>query len=245
MEIYKGFARIYDSLMHDAPYGVWAAQIDRWMKKNPGDGQGIILDLGCGTGSVSVLMAEKGYSIIGVDSSEDMLAAAQAKTASRKADVMFIRQDIRELDLYGTVQGAFSVFDVMNYILDAEDLLKVFTRVRIFLEQGCPFVFDMNTLYKFKFGLRSEIYSGTGSGGESYVWNNVFSSETMINTYDMLFFSPEAQHGFREKHLQRAYECEEVARLLKLAGFQYVEIKNGYTDEPIKEDSLRAVFVTW
>lgn len=136
----------YDELMTDVRYPALADFIHCSLMK-AGIEQGILLDLACGTGTLSYLMAERGYEVIGVDLSEEMLAiAANKQTPDRKGiPPVFIRQDMRELDLYGTVDACICMLDSLNYILSPEDLSEVFRRVALFLNPGGLFLFDINT----------------------------------------------------------------------------------------------------
>ena len=257
MKIYSAFASVYDALMFDAPYGEWAKRIDGWVleqknallgKKNICHGGvvrsgKILLDLGCGTGSMSLLFAKMGYSVIGVDSSEDMLALAHEKSAENGCEILFVKQDIRELDLYGTVDVCISVCDVMNYILETEKLQRVFDRVNLFMNPGGVFIFDMNTVHKYRDKMQDKTFAGTGAGGEGYVWVNKFCEETMVNEYDVVFTGHDGKHFFREKHLQRAYGSGETVKMLHGAGFGPVRVHDGYSDEPLQETSIRAVYV--
>ena len=117
--IYKGFARMYDALMADAPYDIWAAYIDGVLKKHlkrANEAQPIVLDLACGTGNMTLRLAKMGYDMIGVDASEDMLAEAQRKAYEEGQSILFLAQDMQKLDLYGTVDAVASVCDGLNYI---------------------------------------------------------------------------------------------------------------------------------
>ena len=257
MGIYQGFAELYDALMFDAPYDEWALWIDKRINEkllqcgqsdepdapNSSASGRIIVDLGCGTGSISVRLAQMGHSVIGVDSSADMLGIAYEKAVSYGKNILFVNQDMRQLDLYGTAHAFVSVCDVMNYILDEESLQKVFERVHLFLEPGGVLIFDMNTLYKYRDKMGSRIISGSGLGGESYVWKNKFCDKTMINEYNVTFHSGISNAVFTEKHLQRAYESSVVEDLLKHAGFHSIEARCGYSDKPLRNESIRAVFI--
>ena len=254
MGIYSGFAEIYDALMFDAPYDEWAWWIDKGINErlrnerqsdesnapNSDASARIVVDLGCGTGNISVRLAKLGYSVIGVDSSADMLGVAYEKAVS---GVLYINQDITQLDLYGTAHAFVSVCDVMNYILEKESLQKVFERVFLFLNPGGVFIFDMNTLYKYRDKMGGKIFSGTGANGESYVWKNKFCEKTMVNEYNVIFNDGKSDTVFSEKHLQKAYEIAVVENLLQLTGFHSIEIRCGYSDKPLSKESIRAVFI--
>jgi len=243
--MYGGFARMYDALMTDAPYEIWAAYIDgllgEWFKG--ATDTPLVLDLACGTGNITLRLAKAGYDLIGVDASEDMLAEAQRKAYEEKAKILFLAQDMRELDLYGTIDAAVCVCDGMNYILTPEDLLTVFKRVRLFLNPGGVFIFDMNTEYKFKELLKDSVFEDQGNNGESYVWENHYDPHTMINEYRMLFYTMGEGEPFTELHRQRAYPPADICNMLMEAGFSAVSMRDGYSGEPFKEDCVRVVFI--
>jgi len=268
MDSYEGFAEMYDALMADTPYENWAAYIDgalyEWFKdvkrenfasvaeeKNQSNNRDniTVLDLACGTGSITLRLAEMGYDMIGVDISEDMLAQAQMKTSQFATNlfkkILFLKQDVRKLDLYGTVDAAVCVCDGLNYILTDEDLLEVFKRVRLFLNPGGIFIFDMNTEYKFNEMFGGQIFEGRGDNGEAYEWENVYDAATRINEYRVTFFSLENDGTvpFEETHRQRAYPPADVCNMLSEAGFATVATRDGYTSQPLHAQSERVVYI--
>ena len=246
MGTYSGFAEIYDALMFDAPYDEWASFIDKKIKDTQhSNEQKTVVDLGCGTGSITVRLANMGYSIIGVDSSADMLSVAYEKAADSGANILLINQDITQLDLYGTANAIVSVCDVMNYLLDEESLKRVFERAYLFLEPGGVFIFDMNTIHKYRDKMGSQIFIGSGLGGEAYVWKNKFCDKTMINEYNVTFHGGANNMVFTEKHLQRAYTRTLVEDLLMQVGFHSIETKCGYSDKPLDKQSIRAVYIAY
>jgi len=233
---------MYDALMIDTPYDLWAAYIDglllEWFKK-----RGIlVLDLACGTGNMTLRLAQMEYDLIGVDVSEDMLAEAQRKSYEAGFNILFLKQDMRKLDLYGTIDAVVCVCDGMSYILNEEDLLAVFKQVRLFLNHGGVFIFDMNTEYKFKEILQNRVFEDEGAGGESYVWENQYDPQTKINEYHIMFTTSDGE-TFSELHRQRAYTPENVQALLLEAGFEAVVIRDGYSGESLKPKSSRVVFI--
>ena len=240
--MYGGFAKMYDGLMTDAPYELWAAYIDGLLSEWFKNSSPLVLDLACGTGNITLRLAEKGYDLIGVDSSEDMLAEAQRKAYEEGHKILFLAQDMRELDLYGTIDAAVCVCDGMNYILKTADLLEVFRRVRLFLNPGGVFIFDMNTEYKFNEVLKNSTFEDKSADG-SYVWQNNYNPETKINEYHMFFYSPDEDEPFTELHKQRAYPPADIINLLMEAGFSAVSTRNSYSADPIQADSTRIVFI--
>ena len=248
MDNYKGFAPIYDALMTDAPYDYWTAYVDgflsaRFSRKKKSEDKILVLDLACGTGSMTVRLSKLGYDMIGVDISADMLAQASQKAMEEGEEILFIAQDMRELDLYGTVDAAICVCDGMSYILSEAELLSVFKKVFLFLDPGGVFIFDMNSEYKFKELLGSKTFEGKGKGGEAYVWENSYDPKTGINEYNVHFYSGGSEVSFSELHKQRAYDPALVSGLLLDAGFEGVKIRDGYSDKSIKPDSYRIVYI--
>ena len=239
---YEGFASMYDNLMAGTPYNTWAAYIDEVFEFS-GKQKPIILDLACGTGSITLLLAEMGYDMIGVDASADMLAEAQRKAHEQKINVLFLAQDARELDLFGTIDGAVSVCDGLNYILREDELQEVFRRVQLFINPGGIFIFDMNTEYKFKEILADRVFEYEAPGGEAYVWENNYDAETMINEYKMFFYTFKDDSAFRELHRQRAYRTGDVCNMLAKAGFAEVKTYDDYSKNPPNAESTRVVFV--
>jgi len=247
MDSYIGFARVYDQLMTNVPYQKWGNFIDGVLtQKLAGKESPLVVDLACGTGTMTLLLAGKNYDMIGVDMSMDMLAEAQQKACEAGHNILFLAQDMRKLDLYGTVDAVISVCDGVNYILKQDELSAVFKRVRLFMNPGGVFIFDMNTEHKFKniFGQRS--FESKAENGAAYVWDNNFDEETKINEYRVHFYpdgSFDSDNFFTEVHKQRAYEYDCVIRMLKDAGFKKACAYNDYTNEPARADSLRVVYI--
>ena len=149
MEAYSDFARVYDIFMDNVEYEKWAEYLIGSLKEY-GIEDGIVLELGCGTGVMTELLAESGYDMIGVDNSEEMLGEAMEKRAESGHEILYLEQDMREFELYGTVRAIASVCDCMNYITEEEDLLTVFKLVNNYLDPEGIFIFDMNTPYKYR-----------------------------------------------------------------------------------------------
>lgn len=132
MDAYTSFASVYDMFMDNIPYGEWCAYLTSLLKEY-GVEDGILLDLGCGTGSLTELLAQEGYDMIGVDFSEDMLQIAMEKREESGLPILYLLQDMREFELYGTVRAVVSICDSMNYILDYGELVQVFSLVNNYL----------------------------------------------------------------------------------------------------------------
>ena len=140
VEAYTGFAEVYDTFMDNIPYKEWAKYIQGLLEEY-GIRDGLVLELGCGTGTMTELLAEAGFDMIGVDNSGEMLGTAIEKREESGHDILYLCQDMREFELYGTVRAVVSVCDSMNYITEYEDLVKVFRLVNNYLDSGGFFIF--------------------------------------------------------------------------------------------------------
>lgn len=243
MEAYTSFAQVYDLFMDNVPYGEWCAYICETLETH-GIWDGKVVELGCGTGRLTRLMAARGYDMIGVDNSVDMLSMARVGGGPEES-ILYLLQDMQELELGEPVRAIYSACDCVNYILEEEELLEVFSRVCCYLEPQGVFLFDMNTPYKYRELLRDNTFAENREEG-SFIWENYFDEEERINEYDLTLFIPEGQGLFRkfeETHYQRCYEIEQVARLLCESGFALLSVCDAYTDEPLRNDSERALFV--
>lgn len=242
--MYGSFAQVYDLFMDNVPYEVWRKYILREFKKE-GIDSGLVLELGCGTGRMTRLLADLGYDMIGVDLSEDMLTIARDSSAKREDGILYLHQDMREFELYGTVRAAVSVCDSMNYILKEQELLEVFSLVNTYLDPGGLFFFDLNTVYKYETLLADQTFCETREEG-SFIWENFYDQKERINEYDLTLFIREDSGLYRryeETHLQRAYEIETVRELLERAGLAFVCVCDEETGGAVKADSERVYFV--
>ena len=149
MEAYTSFAEVYDTFMDNVPYEEWADYREERLKEY-GVKDGLVLELGCGTGSMTELLAEKGYDMIGVDNSEDMLEIAMEKRIESGHDILYLLQNMQEFELYGTVKAVVSVCDSVNYITEKAELEEVFRLVNNYLDPQGIFIFDFNTEYKYR-----------------------------------------------------------------------------------------------
>ena len=243
-EAYSSFAQVYDLFMDNVPYEEWCTYIVGLLKEY-GIEDGVVLDLGCGTGKLTRLLKTSGYDMIGVDYSEEMLEIAREAEMEQEEPIFYLHQDMRELELFGSVGAVVSICDSMNYILQEEELLQVFRRVNEYLESGGIFLFDLNTLYKYRELLGENTISEVREES-SFIWDNYFEEETGINEYDLTLFIREQDDLYRryeETHYQRAYEVETVVKLVKDAGMELLACYDAFTREPVKEDSERIYIV--
>ena len=244
MEAYTGFAQVYDTFMDNVPYEEWADYLEDRLKEY-GIRDGLVLELGCGTGSMTELLAEKGYDMIGVDNSEDMLEIAMEKRIESGHDILYLLQNMQEFELYGTVRAIVSVCDCVNYVTDKNELQEVFCLVNNYLDPQGIFIFDFNTDYKYR-----EVIGNTTIAENredcSFIWENYYDPEEEINEYDLTIFVQEEDDIFRrftETHLQRGYTVEQMRALVEQAGLKILEIKDSDTGEAAAETSERVYIV--
>ena len=240
MEAYSSFAEVYDLFMDNVPYEEWSVYLQQLLKEN-GVEDGLVLDLGCGTGTLTELLAAQGYDMIGVDASEEMLQAAMEKRTRSGQDILYLLQDMREFELYGTVRAVVSICDSINYILEYEDLVRVFTLVNNYLDPGGVFIFDLNTVYKYQNILGDNTFAEDREES-SFIWDNFYDEEDQVNEYDLTLFIREGNGLYRkytETHYQKAYDLTTVRRALKEAGMEFAAAYDAFTKEPPKKDSER------
>lgn len=193
--------------------------------------RGEVLDLGCGTGTLTELLDDAGYNMIGIDNSEEMLNIAMEKKRVSGREILYLLQDMREMELYGTVGAVISVCDSLNYILEEDELLDVFSLVNNYLYPGGVFIFDFNTVYKY------ETIIGDTTIAEnreecSFIWENYYHEEELINEYDLTIFvrlSEDLFKKFSETHYQRGYTLEQMKALIERSGLEFVEAMDADT----------------
>ena len=226
MEAYGEFARVYDIFMDNVDYEDWASYLTESLKEY-GISDGLVLELGCGTGTMTELLADAGYDMIGVDNAEEMLAEAMEKREESGHDILYLLQDMEEFELYGTVRAVISVCDSLNYITEEEDLLHVFSLVNNYLDPKGIFIFDMNTVYKYREMLGNTTIAENREEG-SFIWENEYDEETGMNVYGLTLFLPR-EDGLYEKteevHYQKAYSEEKIKELLKKAGMEVLNVE--------------------
>ena len=242
MEAYTSFAEVYDTFMDNVPYEEWADYLEDRLKEY-GVKDGLVLELGCGTGSMTELLAEKGYDMIGVDNSEDMLEIAMEKRIESGHDILYLLQNMQEFELYGTVRAIVSVCDCVNYVTEKNELQEVFRLVNNYLDPGGIFVFDLNTPYKYRSQLADNTFAENREQG-SFIWENTFDETTGINEYDLTLYiqdeeDPDYFMRFEEVHYQRAYEIEAIKKALREGGMDLLEILDADTMTTVLEETER------
>ena len=242
MRAYTDFAGVYDTFMDDTPYEEWCAFLIEVLKEFHIEKE-LVLDLGCGTGTLTGMLASAGYDMIGVDSSGEMLNIALEKkeSAGYGEELLYLCQDMREFELYGTVKAVISVCDSLNYLLEEEDLLETFQLVNNYLDPGGIFIFDFNTVYKYE-----QVIGDTTIAENreecSFIWENYYHGKEQINEYDLTVFVQEEDGLFRkftETHYQRGYTLLQMESLLKKAGMTFVRALDADTRGEVRTESER------
>ena len=241
MEAYTGFAEVYDLFMDNVPYEQWAEYITGLLREY-GIEDGLVLDLGCGTGTMTELLAEAGYDMIGIDQSEEMLEEALEKKEASGHDILYLCQDMREFELYGTVRAIVCVCDSMNYILEEEEILDILSAAAYnYLDYDGLFIFDLNTEYKYREILGEQTIAENREEG-SFIWENYYDEAQRINEYQLTLFVKEEEdiyRKFEETHYQRAYSLDTVRNLVERSGLRLLHMYDAFTREPAREDSER------
>lgn len=261
MEAYTGFAQVYDTFMDDTPYEEWCEYFLELMSKhqknyndtsvinnkNLQQERNTILDLGCGTGTLTRLLAKQGYDMIGIDNSQEMLLVAMDKRDDLGLEILYLEQDMREFELYGTVGVVISVCDSVNYLLEEEDIVRTFKLVNNYLYPGGLFIFDFNTVYKYK-EVIGDATIAENRDECSFIWDNYYHEEEEINEYDLTIFVQDDEKAdtyrrFQETHYQRGYRLEQMKDYLLRAGMQFIEAIDADTHGAVTDVSERIYVV--
>ena len=212
---YGNFAFVYDALTNDVEYSNRCDYLEKIFEKHLSKRAELIADLGCGTGTVCSLMAKRGYDMIGIDSSDMMLSEAIKKEGSEK--ILYLNQDMTEFELYGTVDVFLSMLDSLNYITSIDELSKVFSLVKNYLNPGGIFVFDINTPYKYEQVLSDNTFV-YDQDGIFYVWQNFFDGEYCDFLIDFFVEKDGSYSRFTEEHTQRCHTFTEILSVIEDAG---------------------------
>ncbi len=239
--MYKNTAGFYDRLTTDIDYNKYAeyftAIFDKHAKKKPHS----VMDLGCGTGGLTLALAEKGYDMTGIDASAQMLSVAFGK---RGPGILWINQNVTELDLFGTYDASVSLLDCVNHILDKTLLEKYFRLIFNYTEADGLFVFDINSEYKFRYIYGNNVFYSV-DGDFSYIWQNDFNTTTGICTMDMTFFKQEGElyRRFDTVNREKVYSVEYLSDLLEKSGFIIEAIYDDGSFEKLSGKTERIFFV--
>ena len=237
MNAYHAFALVYDRMMEEIPYEEWCNFVTDQLKKF-GIEDGLMLELGCGTGTLTEM-----FDMIGVDNSEEMLAEAVEKREQSGRSILYLNQDMREFELYGTVRAVISLCDTMNYLTEYDDLVNVCRLVNNYLDPNGIFLFDLKTDHYFKsIGCQSFC---DADEEVSFIWDNDYDEEKRINSYALTLFVQEEDNRyerFDEYHEQRAFSIDEVRCAIEESGMIFLSAidKNG---APATKDTDRVYII--
>ena len=247
---YETLAAMYDALMDDVDYEAWADYIDRMLQKHGGPGKRL-LDLGCGTGCISIPLAQRGYQVTGVDISEEMLAAAREKSRALQLGIDWRKQDLISLQLFDEAgnemvfDAAIATFDVFNHLTEPEDLQMLFHTLNPLLADKGVLLFDVQTPYKLREYLGNHIFTLHRDDVE-YMWENHFDEETQICTMNITFFLRQANGLYRRETMtqeERVYDLDLLRLWLKYSDFETAGVYEELSENDVTPEAHRAVFI--
>ena len=242
MSSYDALAASYDALTVDVGYRRRADYLARQFRRSAAPVE-TVLDLACGTGTIACLLAERGYQVVAVDGSEEMLTQAARKAAALERPPLFLHQSMPRLRLGMTVDAAVSTLDALNYLTRTADLEETLRRVCRWLRPGGLFLFDVNTPYKFR-RMDGQVYLDETE--DSYcVWRTFYASRQKICTYQVDLFRRTGDRTWDrtfEEHRERSWEREELEAFLKEAGFDDVTVTGDLTSRPPAPEEDRWIF---
>lgn len=268
-ESYRSFASVYDEFMDGTDYQKTADKIQDMItrfglskptQKRTGKSEArdvllaaeknLVVDIACGTGKLTEILADRGYDVMGIDLSEEMLQIALERRDKLRHRTLYLCQDMREFELYGTAGTFISTGDSVNYLLTDEDMEKLFKRINTFLFPRGIFIFDFKTLYLYKEVIGDRTIAEDRDDC-SFIWDNWFDEDTRINEYDLsLFIKAEADdpsdntfRKYQEIHRQRGYTLEEMKRFASEAGLEWVAEMDSETMGNVTETSEKILCV--
>ena len=233
---YGNFAFVYDTLTDDVEYEKRCDYLETLFSKHLSQRPELVADLGCGTGTVCNILSDRGYDMIGIDSSEMMLGEAFRKKGDRK--ILYINQDMTSFELYGTVDVFLSMLDSMNYITSLDELSDVFALVKNYLNPGGVFIFDVNTPYKYEQILSDNTFT-YDEDGIFYVWENSFDGEYCDFRVNFFVENDGNYTRFTEEHSQRCHTFRELSDIIGNSGLSLEAVYDDMTLEDPERDSQR------
>ena len=238
---YDAIAGVYDRLNAEIDYGAWADFVERCFARFMVTRPEMVLDLACGTGSMTLELARRGYDMIGIDGSVDMLMVARDRMAEEEStpSILYLLQDMRAFELYGTVGGVTCCLDSVNYLLREQDVQKCFACVHNYLDPDGLFLFDVNTPYKFEhiygdcaYILEDEIADEQDHTRAVYCgWQNQYNRESGICDFYLTLFEEQEDGSYcraEEHQKERCYSLEQLRIWLENAGFEFLGAWSDY-----------------
>ena len=205
----------------------------------------LILDLGCGTGNITIPMAEKGYDMIGIDLSVEMLEIAAEKARNADKDILFLNQDMSDFELYGTVDAMVCALDGVNYLTEDGQLSDMLSKLHYYLNPGGILIFDINTEYKFRNILDGSTF--VYDDNDAYcVWNSEFDQKEGICYFDLNIFTqnPDGTYTRRDEFQEeRAYSVEDIKKTVEECNLELLGVYDNLSFNPLTDQSERLFFV--
>lgn len=245
MNSYTSFATYYDCLMtKDIDYNKICDFIENIFTEYDVEPQ-LIADLACGTGNITIPMSERGYEMIGVDKSVEMLEVARNKAMSKNQDILFLNQSITKLDLFGTCDAFLCMIDGVNYIINPKSFENMLQKISTcFINSNGVLIFDVSSFYKLSETIGNNTFIHDGDD-IFYSWENKYYEKEHLSKMYLNFFVKEDKKGYRrfcERHLQRAYTETEIKKALKKAGFTDIKTYDGFSLQKPTKNSERITF---
>lgn len=243
---YQRFAYVYDQLMKDAPYDNWLLFIERVIRKYDHP-MHTILDLACGTGSIAIPLASKGYKIAGIDLSEDMLAIAYGKSQEAGVSVEWIQQDMLELDFPYQVDTIVCFCDSLNYVIEDAQIIQLFRSIYEQLTPNGYFLCDLHSIHKLQHVFGDQTF-GTHDEDISLLWQCFYDEAKVTVDHELSFFIQEQGDLYRrfdEVHTQKGYRLEDIMEWLYAVGFEIKEVTADFSEDAPDEESERLFIVAF
>lgn len=242
---YGRFAYVYDELMKDVPYEKWLMILTAKLEQYGIDGRKV-LDLACGTGEITVELAQHGFNVSGVDLSDEMLMVANEKAGKQGLTIPFFQQNMAELEGLGLYDCVTIFCDSLNYLREEMDVQKTFSRVHEHLKDGGLFLFDVHSIYKMEEIFHNNTFA-VNDEEVSYIWDCFPGEEPYSVEHDLSFFVRDDQSGlydrFDELHYQRTYPVQRYKEWLQQAGFEVLELLADLEETPPTNETERILFV--
>lgn len=242
-DFYNTLAPFYDSLGERVDYASWADFYEECFRRYAPVRVESVLDLGCGTGNMTLELSRRGYDMIGVDNAPDMLAVARERAEREKMSgrILFLCQDMCEFELYGTVDAVVSTLDCINHVTDRKELSRLFHWVHNYLNPNGLFLFDLNTPYKFEnvYGDRAYLLE---EGGVFCAWQNLYRKKSGLCDFYISLFTEEEDGRYRREDIcrrERVYTLSTIKRLLRENGLELLFVAGDFDFSEPAPDSGR------